>query len=261
MNCGAPCRIKRTDTELPGSRPSAAVAISLSRLIAERPNRVRMSPALTPPTKAGDPGSTELTTTPPRTAGPGSSDSSNSFTVMPKMLTVPGSLGAVTTLAISSASKAPISTSSSVSSPSLMIVISTTSPGTSNPTICGRSAETSTWAPSTATMISPDSIPARSAGELPPTCATKAPRGRSKSNDSASVRSTFWILTPNQPRTTSPFSRNCSTMLRTTRAGMAKDRPIEPPERVKICEFTPTTSPARLKSGPPELPGLIATSV
>lgn len=40
-------------------------------------------------------------------------------------------------------------------------------------------------------MISPDSIPAPSAGELPPTCATKAPRGRSRSNDSASVLSTF----------------------------------------------------------------------
>ena len=43
--------------------------------------------------------------------------------------------------------------------------------------------------------------------------------------------------------------------------GMAKDRPMKPPVRLNICEFTPTTSPSRLNSGPPELPGLMATSV
>ena len=42
---------------------------------------------------------------------------------------------------------------------------------------------------------------------------------------------------------------------------MANDKPIEPPERVKICELTPMTSPSILNNGPPELPGLIATSV
>ena len=36
---------------------------------------------------------------------------------------------------------------------------------------------------------------------------------------------------------------------------------MKPPERLKICELMPTTSPFRLSSGPPELPGLIATSV
>ncbi len=36
---------------------------------------------------------------------------------------------------------------------------------------------------------------------------------------------------------------------------------MKPPERVKICELMPTTSPSRFSSGPPELPGLIATSV
>ena len=36
---------------------------------------------------------------------------------------------------------------------------------------------------------------------------------------------------------------------------------MKPPEVEKICELMPTTSPAILKSGPPELPGLTATSV
>ena len=42
---------------------------------------------------------------------------------------------------------------------------------------------------------------------------------------------------------------------------MANDRPWYPPDRLKICELIPTTSPCRLKSGPPELPGFTATSV
>ena len=36
---------------------------------------------------------------------------------------------------------------------------------------------------------------------------------------------------------------------------------MKPPERVKIWELMPTTRPSRSKSGPPLLPGLIATSV
>ena len=48
--------------------------------------------------------------------------------------------------------------------------------------------------------------------------------------------------------------------------GIAKPTPMLPaspdaPPLVAIAEFTPTTSPARLTSGPPELPGLIAASV
>ena len=42
---------------------------------------------------------------------------------------------------------------------------------------------------------------------------------------------------------------------------MAKPIPVLEPVRVKIAEFTPTTSPRMLISGPPELPGLIAASV
>ncbi|MCY1466436.1 hypothetical protein D9M71_847420 [compost metagenome] len=52
-----------------------------------------------------------------------------------------------------------------------------------------------------------------------------------------------------------------SATLMATSIGMAKDRPMKPPERVNICELIPITSPSRLNSGPPELPGLMATSV
>ncbi len=37
--------------------------------------------------------------------------------------------------------------------------------------------------------------------------------------------------------------------------------PMKPPERLRICELMPTTSPRMLISGPPELPGFTATSV
>ena len=61
----------------------------------------------------------------------------------------------------------------------------------------------------------------------------------------------------------------CCTIGRTASIGMAKPRPIEPGSpwpvlvsvAVWIAESIPTTSPARLTSGPPELPGLIAASV
>ncbi len=43
--------------------------------------------------------------------------------------------------------------------------------------------------------------------------------------------------------------------------GMANATPWNPPLRQKICELMPTTSPSRLNSGPPELPGFTAASV
>jgi hypothetical protein len=42
---------------------------------------------------------------------------------------------------------------------------------------------------------------------------------------------------------------------------MAKPMPIEPPERLRIAVFTPTSRPSMSTSAPPELPGLIAASV
>ena len=43
--------------------------------------------------------------------------------------------------------------------------------------------------------------------------------------------------------------------------GMASEMPMKPPLREMICELMPTTSPCMFSSGPPELPGLTATSV
>ena len=57
-------------------------------------------------------------------------------------------------------------------------------------------------------------------------------------------------------------------MTRTCSIGIANPTPMLPPESwvtpepsEAIAEFTPTTWPCRLTSGPPELPGLIAASV
>ena len=64
-----------------------------------------------------------------------------------------------------------------------------------------------------------------------------------------------------------PVSRICPAVIRTCSIGIAKPTPMLPasppipPPVVAIAEFTPTTWPRRLTSGPPELPGLIAASV
>ena len=50
-------------------------------------------------------------------------------------------------------------------------------------------------------------------------------------------------------------------MRRARSIGIAKPSPSDPPEREKIEELTPMTSPSAFTSGPPELPGLIAASV
>ena len=64
-----------------------------------------------------------------------------------------------------------------------------------------------------------------------------------------------------RPRTTRPVLMSCSSTLRATSIGIAKDTPMKPPVRLKICELMPITSPAMLNSGPPELPGFTGTSV
>ena len=65
-----------------------------------------------------------------------------------------------------------------------------------------------------------------------------------------------------------PLSSSCSTVRRTWLIGIAKPTPMlpdsplsTPPLTVAMAELTPMTSPWRLTSGPPELPGLIAASV
>ena len=73
---------------------------------------------------------------------------------------------------------------------------------------------------------------------------------------------TAWMLTPIQPRTTFPFSRNCGRISLATLIGTEKPTPAlacDPP--VMIIVLMPITSPRVLRSGPPELPGLMAASV
>ena len=48
---------------------------------------------------------------------------------------------------------------------------------------------------------------------------------------------------------------------RTMLTGIAKPMPTLPPVREMIAELMPTSSPFKLTSAPPELPGLIDASV
>jgi len=49
--------------------------------------------------------------------------------------------------------------------------------------------------------------------------------------------------------------------LRAMFTGMAKPMPILPPLRERIAVLIPISSPCRLTSAPPELPGLMEASV
>ena len=53
----------------------------------------------------------------------------------------------------------------------------------------------------------------------------------------------------------------CGTIDETVLDGIAKPMPSLPPDSLLICVLTPTTSPAAFRSGPPELPWLMAASV
>ena len=78
---------------------------------------------------------------------------------------------------------------------------------------------------------------------------------------SASDWFTSWIVTPSRPWLTLPCCWIWSLTFIATSIGIANARPWKPPVRLKICELTPITSPLRLNSGPPELPGFTAASV
>ena len=67
-------------------------------------------------------------------------------------------------------------------------------------------------------------------------------------------------LTPRKPRATRPDFRICSAIWRARLIGIAKPTFIATPG-LMIAELMPMTSPLKLKSGPPELPWLIAASV
>ena len=64
--------------------------------------------------------------------------------------------------------------------------------------------------------------------------------------------------TPRKPRTTFPVCFSWGRICFTTFTGMAKPMVFAP---LMMAAFTPTTSPFMLKSGPPELPGLMDASV
>ena len=72
---------------------------------------------------------------------------------------------------------------------------------------------------------------------------------------------TVYMLTPSWPRFTEPNLISWSMTLRAMFTGMAKPMPMLPPLRDRIAVLMPISSPRRLTSAPPELPGLIEASV
>ena len=66
---------------------------------------------------------------------------------------------------------------------------------------------------------------------------------------------------PRRGRMTRPCAMSCGTTSFTVSTGTAKPMPALAPEGLAICVFTPMSRPALSRSGPPELPGLIAASV
>ena len=72
---------------------------------------------------------------------------------------------------------------------------------------------------------------------------------------------TVCTSTPRSACCTLPLAISWSAIDLTVLDGIAKPIPSLPPELLSICAVTPMTSPWRLKSGPPELPWLIAASV
>jgi len=60
---------------------------------------------------------------------------------------------------------------------------------------------------------------------------------------------------------TVPVSTSCRVTNITIETGIAKPMPSLPPELLAMAVLRPTTSPRRLTSGPPLLPGLMAASV
>ena len=98
---------------------------------------------------------------------------------------------------------------------------------------------------------SPLRSPACAAGEFACTSVTVAP----------SPPTTSCMLTPSRPRFTSPKRISWSMTARAITVGTAKPMPTLPPEGPMIAELMPISSPLRLTSAPPELPGLIGASV
>ena len=68
-------------------------------------------------------------------------------------------------------------------------------------------------------------------------------------------------MTPRYAYETECFVRSCASDRRATSTETAKPTPSPPPPVDWICELIPMTRPAESRSGPPELPWLIAASV
>src|SRR5258708_16951952 len=66
---------------------------------------------------------------------------------------------------------------------------------------------------------------------------------------------------PRYPRSTRPCASSCPITADTDSPGIAEPKPTEPPLGEKMTEVTPTTLPVVDRSGPTELPRLIAASV
>ena len=115
-----------------------------------------------------------------------------------------------------------------------------------------------TGLPLSETTTSPGLTPALSAGLPFTTSAMSAPCVDLR----PSVSTMSWVIgcgcTPRNPRITRPFFSSCGRICFTTAMGMANPIVFAPP---MMAVLTPITSPRRLKSGPPELPGLIDASV
>ena len=90
----------------------------------------------------------------------------------------------------------------------------------------------------------------------------RAPRGRLSPTLTATAGSKLpSSCTPRNARTTLLRSTNCRAITITRLIGIEKPMPSLPPELLAMAVFMPITSPRRLISGPPLLPGLIAASV
>ena len=125
-------------------------------------------------------------------------------------------------------------------------------PGAKVPTTRVSSLALLTGALLSFTTTSPDLRPAFSAGPPRTTCATSAPLLEDRFNDRARSGVRLWMLTPSQPRTILPVSswgKSCFARL------IGTANPIPWPRDMAV--LMPITFPARSKSGPLELPGLI----
>ena len=109
--------------------------------------------------------------------------------------------------------------------------IATLLPGLVEPTMRGRSEDSFTVLPSNLRMTSPISMPALSAAAPFSTEATSAPCALLRLKDSASSLLTSWMPMPSRPRLTLPLALSWPWMSIARSIGMAKDSPIEPPER------------------------------